>query len=292
MGHDIMANMYGLGMGGMNAFRDGMGVLNRMAQNPNAMRYGQYIYDQTMSNLMPAAQNAFDVGARDIQQGYDYNVLPGLNMNAGLAGGYGGTKALQQSALGQAQTAQNIQELGADLFMNAANQSNQMAGRYGLANQAALGQQRRDMISGYGNMARLGTGFFEPAYQAGLGNFAAAMQAGDYGRAFQQELINAAQDRWNFNQMSPWWETENKLGMMTAQGLGMQGGMSGSPFQSALSTGLGAMMPWVMMGANPFSGIGNIFGGGGNDLPWGGNTFGGMGGNTTDIFAPGYQLPI
>ena len=106
-----LANRTGLvGANALGAVNQGMDFLGDLNQRgANEFGYDQGTFDTTMANLMPGTQNAFDVNARNMQQNYDFNALPGMNLAAANAGGYGGSKALQESALGQACQPQQCQ---------------------------------------------------------------------------------------------------------------------------------------------------------------------------------------
>lgn len=155
---DSMANMSQWGFGaGQDAFGNygrQLDLLNR--RGPNQFQYDQGTFDQAFGNLTGGLQNQFDLGANQIQQNFDWNALPGLNMSAALGGNQGATKGLQQTALGQAQADQNKMQFGSNLWTNAANQANANAMTGGMANLNTANAFDQQNLGGYMDMAKLG----------------------------------------------------------------------------------------------------------------------------------------
>ena len=140
----------------MNSIFTGLDFLNQN-QGYQPMEFRQDLFDNTMSNLMPGMQAQFDSGARDLTRGFTWNTLPGLNMEAAMAGVEGGnTKLGQQTALGQARTQENIADYGMGLYTNALNQA-QSAGMAG--GQTDAGNFLRGVgqtLQGYGQFGNMG----------------------------------------------------------------------------------------------------------------------------------------
>ena len=70
MGGDMMSPLYGGGLMGLGAMQSG---LDLMGQN-QGFQYDQGTYDQAFSNLTGGMQNAFDLGAQQMQQNFDWNM--------------------------------------------------------------------------------------------------------------------------------------------------------------------------------------------------------------------------
>jgi hypothetical protein len=253
---DWMANrMLQRGNANMTAFGEGLGYLNEMRdRGPNQFQYDQGTFDTTMANLMPGTQNAFNVGARDIQQGYDFNVLPGLKMNEALGGGYGGSKALQQSALGQAMTAGNIQNMGVDLWQNAANQAQAGAMQGGLSNLSSANNFDSGLVNSYGQFGQMGANMIGDAYDMGIGNLGLTNQAGSQLQAYNQLQLDAAKDRWDYEQNAPWVDQAERQRLMQSWINPNAIAYGGSPFQTGLDAATG--LAGLYMGMPGFGGTG------------------------------------
>jgi hypothetical protein len=211
-----------------------------------------------MGNLMPGTQNAFNVGARDIQQGYDFNVLPGLKMNDAMGGGYGGTKGGQQSALGQAMTAGNIQNMGVDLWQNAANQAQAGAMQGGLSNLSSANNFDTGMLSNYGNFAQLGGDMLGNAYDMGIGNLGLQNQAGNQLQGYNQLRLDADKARWDYNQNAPWVDQAERQRLTQSWNNPNAIAYGASPFQTGLNAVQG--IAGLYMGLPSFGGTGGGYG--------------------------------
>jgi hypothetical protein len=133
--------------------------------------------------------------------------------------------------------------MGANLFMNAANQGQNAAMQAGLANQAAAGQQQQNILRGYGQFGQLGGNLMNQAYNMGLGNLGAGMTAGGALQNYEQSLIDARMREHMFNQTMPFQHLTNQMNLMRSQGLASgsapQPGMS--PFQGAVQGAQGLL---------------------------------------------------
>ena len=243
MGGDMMNQMYGAGQAGLGGIGKGMNYLDKMRQGgPNQFKYDQGTYNKAFNNLSGGMQNAFDQGATQMQQGFDWGQLPGLNMSGALGGAQGSTKQYQQGALGQAMTNQNIQNFGTNMWQNAANQANQNAMSAGAQNLSSANAQDQNIMSGYGQMGQLGGNLMNQGYNMGVGNLGLGLKAGQIQQGYDQSLIDAEQKKWNFEQQAPWLSMQNKLGMMPSPGGVQQGTPGMSAWEGAMqgiNTGLG-----------------------------------------------------
>lgn len=275
MGNTMMNNLYGQGNQALGAIGQGLDYMQGMQQRgPNDFQYDQGTYDNVMGNLAPGVQNMFDVNARQIQQGYDFNQLPGLNMAASQAGGYGGSKAMQQSALGQAMTAGNIQNMGSNLWMNAANQANAGGMQGGMANLQSANNFDSNMMSNYGRYGQMGANMLGDAYDMGISGLGLGERAGATQQAYDQSLVSADKARWDYEQNAPWvaQAEQQRLAQMFNNPNAIQYGAS--PFQTGLNAVTGI--------AGLYSGLPGLGGGGGgmgNQDPffaggWNGNSNG------------------
>lgn len=234
-GNNTMNSMYNAGQVGLGGVQGGMDYLQGMQERgPNQFQYDQGTYDQSFGNLSGGLQNAFDAGARGIQQNFDWNQLPGLNMQNALGGGQGNTKFGQAGALGQAQANSNIQNFGSNLWMNAANQANQGAMQAGQMNLNAANGMDSAMMQGYGQMGQLGGQLTGQAYDMGVGNLGLGLKSGQIQQGYDQSLIDAAMQKHNFEQNAPWIATQQKLNMLPSPGQPTQGTPGANPFLTAM----------------------------------------------------------
>lgn len=247
MGGDMMNAMYGGGMAGLGAMGSGMDYLNSLAGG-GGFQFDQGLYDDVMSKLAPGMQGAFDSGALNMQRGFDWDVLPGLNMSGALGGQQGSTKQYQQGALGQALADKNIADFGLGLWNNATGQALDAGMRGGLYDM----QNQQNILNSYGQFAGLGNNMMNQAYNMGVGNLGMGFDAGQYQLGYDQSLIDAEMDRWNYNQQAPWTALSTQLGMLPGPG-GVQPSVAGmSPFEG--------MMQGAMAGAGLY--------GAGQDMGW------------------------
>jgi len=214
----------------------GIDYMNMMnASGPNTFQYDQGTYDQSFGNLSGGMQNAFDVNSQNIQQGFDYNFLPGLNMANALGGGGGNTKFGQAGALGQAQANQNIMGMGVDLYQQAAFGADRNAMGAGGQNLASANNFDQNMMNNYGRMAQQGGNWLGDAYDMGTGNIGLQNRAGMQQQGYDQSLIDAQMDKWNYEQQAPWL-AQGQLQDFTNQWINPNAMNYGnSPFQNALA---------------------------------------------------------
>ena len=201
----------GRGLGGLG---QGMEFLKGYAaQGPNQFGYGQDVFNQTMGNLMPGLQGAYEAGTRDLFRNTGWNQLPGLNMGNVASGQQGGTKQGQASALAQGMAGDRAADIGSNLWMNAANQAQSAAMASGLANLQSSNQFGQDIMRGFGNFAQIGLPFINQAYNIGLTNRQLPLQVGEYMRNFDQQNIDADVARWTYDQNRPWQTLGNKINL-------------------------------------------------------------------------------
>jgi hypothetical protein len=236
MGYDAAQQMYGAGSAGLGAMQGGMDYLQGMNQRgPNTFQYDQGLYDQTMANQMGGYQGMFDHGAQQIQQGFDFNQLPGLQMQNAMTGGGGNTKFGQAGTLGQAMANQNIAGFGADLWGQANQMANQNAFGAGSQNLGSANAFDNSMLNQYGQYAQLGGNQMGQAYDMGTGNLGLGLRAGQYDQDYAQSLIDAQMKKHNFEQQAPWIDQNQRLAMMKQFEMGAMPQTQGA---SAWETGL------------------------------------------------------
>ena len=260
-GGDLMNMQMQAGEMGLGAMGSGLDLMQQLQnQGPNKFEYDQGLYEQTMGNQMGGYQGMFDHGAQQMQQNFDWNQLPGLNMANAMGGGGGNSKFGQAGALGQAMTNQNIAGFGADLWGQANQMANQNAYGAGSQNLNSANNLQGQLLSNYGNYAQLGQGAANSAYDMGKSNIGMGMAGGNFQDAYNQSLINADMDKWNFEQSAPWvaQQTRQNLTMPFANPGAYQYGAS--PFQNAMSVAQ--------------AGLG-LYSGGATAGWWGGNSGGG-----------------
>lgn len=239
MGGNMLQSMYGAGQQGLGAIGQGMNFMQQLQQQGNPFQYDQGTYNQAFQNLTGGMQNAFDLGARQMQQNFDWNMLPGLNMAAALGGQQGSTKQFQQGALGQAMANQNIANFGSGLWQNAANQAHAAGMQGGMNNM----QGNQAMLNAYGQFGQLGNSIMNNAYNMGVGNLGLGLKAGQIQQGYDQSLIDAAMKKHNFEQQAPWTALQTQLSMLPGPGQVKAGVPGMSPWEGAMNgaiTGAGA----------------------------------------------------
>lgn len=241
-GYDASNALYSAGYGALPAVQGGMDYLSSMAgRGPNTFEYDQGTYDQVMSNLTGGMQTAFDLGARDIQRGFDWDVLPGLNMENAMRGGQGSTKKYQAGALGQALADENIMKFGSGLWTNAANQANQAGYGAGIANLNTANAFDSGVLDAYGNYGRLGSDMISGGFDLGAKSLGMGLDAGKFQLGYDQSEIDALIKKHNFEQQAPWIATQTKMGMMPGPGNPVAGVPGLTAWEGALQAGL----PWI-----------------------------------------------
>ena len=237
-GGDLMDMQLQGGQMGLDAMGSGLGYMDQLTnQGPNTFQYDQNLDDHTIANQMGGYQGMFDHGAQQIQQNFDWNQLPGLNMANAMGGGGGNTKFGQQGALGQAMANQNIAGFGADLWGQANQMANANAYGAGSQNLNAANALQGQLLSNYGNYAQLGSGMANNAYDMGKSNIGMQMQGGTFQDAYNQSLIDSQMDKWNFEQQAPW-VAQGQLQNLTNQWINPSAMQYGnSPFQNLLAVG-------------------------------------------------------
>ena len=209
-GYDAQQQMNQQGSNLMGAYDQGLDYLNNMNERgPNQFQYDQGTYDQSFGNLSGGMQNQFDLGARNIQQGFDWNMLPGLNMQNAMGGGGGNTKFGQQGALGQAMANQNIQQMGTDLWQTAAFGADRNAMNAGGQNLSSANNFDQNMLANYGMYGDAGTGMMQTGYDMGKSNMGLAQNAAGIQQGYDQSLVDADVQRHNFEQNEPWNRQQN-----------------------------------------------------------------------------------
>jgi hypothetical protein len=140
--------------------------------------------------------------------------------------------------------------------MNAANQANQAGYGAGTQNLASGMQTQNDIIGGYQNYGQLGAQQLNQGYNMGTGNLAQASAAGQVRQAYDQSMIDAQRERWDFNQQAP---RQNLMDIYNANmgaRLNGQPGYSGtSPAQGAIQgaqLGLGVLDWWNNRSPTPY----------------------------------------
>ena len=250
-GFQTQYEMNKVGDRGRAAQQRGLNFTNYLGKRgANKFAFPQTTFNAAFSNLMPGLQGSYDAATRDINRDLNWNQLPGINMANVAAGGMGNTKALQGSALAQGMAQDRAADVGAGLYMNAANQALGLAGRAGLANQASANQLDSSRLGAYQGFAGLGLPYLDQSYNTGMQNLRNRLFVGDLQQGQQQRNIDANMNRWNFNQNIPMQHLQNQLNMVmgTVPNSGQIGTTTGmSPFQGAVQ-GLQAGMGLYGMG--------------------------------------------
>lgn len=214
----------------------GLNYLNNLSTNgPQTYKYDQNTFNQVMGNLTPGLQGAYDAAMRDPVRQFNEQILPGINMGSIGSGGQFGTKAFNQGAIASRGLQDRAADTASALWMNAANQANQAGYGAGTQNLAAGMQTQNDILGGYQNYGQLGAQQLNQGYNMGTGNLGQASAAGQTRQAYDQSMIDAQRERWDFNQNAP---RQNLMDIYNANmgaRLGGQPGYSGtSGFEGAI----------------------------------------------------------
>jgi hypothetical protein len=258
MGYDAQQAMYGGGNAGLGAMNSGIDYLGQMQdRGPNQFGYDQGTYDQSFGNLTGGMQNQFDLGAQQMQQNFDWNMLPGLNMAGALGGQNGSTKQYQQGALGQGLANQNIANMGSNLWMNAANQSNQNAMNAGSQNLGSANNFDSNLLSNYGNYGQLGSRMMGQGYDMNSENLGIGQNAAGLQQGYDQTVADSSRAQWDQDQNQPWMDQKNRNDFLQSYAVGQ-------PYQDA------GMSGWEGLTNGAMTGLG-IYGAGQDAGWWGGN---------------------
>jgi hypothetical protein len=258
MGYNTAQGLYGAGQQALGGYGQAIDYMQGMQERgPNQFQYDQQTYDQSFNNLTGGMQNAFDQGAKQLQQNFEWGDLKNLNMGNALTGGQGNTKFGQAGALGQAMANQNIQNFGTSMWQNAANQANQGAMAGGMQNLNQHNLFDRSMMGGYMGLGNAGANMMGQAYDMGRQNLGLGFAAGDYQQRYNQSLIDAEKTKWDFEQNAPMMHLQNQLGMMPGPG-GFAPATPGMSVGQGIMGGLGS----YLMGGGQMPDFGSIFGGG------------------------------
>jgi hypothetical protein len=256
-GADAANTMMGAGNNMLGAGQQGMDYLNQMQQRgPNQFQYDQGTYDQSFNNLTGGMQNQFDLGAQQMQQNFDWNMLPGLNMAGALGGQQGATKQYQNGALGQGLTDQNIAQFGSDIWKNAANQSNQMGFNAGSQNLGSANNFDQNMVNNYGQYAQQGANMVGQGYDMNTNNLGIGQNAGGLQQGYNQSVADSSRAQWDQDQNQPWIDQKNRNDFLQSYAVGQ-------PYQDGGMTGLEGAWQGAQTGAGIY--------GMGQDAGWWGN---------------------
>jgi hypothetical protein len=210
---------------------------------------GNFLTNQTN----PYLNGVYNAAARPVVDQFKNAIAPAMASQFSAAGRTGSGAAA--NAFGQASQSlgNTLGDLSSNLFGNAYNAERQLqqAGATNLAgiNESERAQQlaaQQGVTSQYqqnqnlGQQAALAAPQFAQGVQnLGFNNANALMGIGQYQQAYDQDLINAAMNRWNYNQQLPLTNLQslNQL---------LQGGMALNGTQGTQSTS---------MNRNPFAGV-------------------------------------
>ena len=155
----------------------------------------------------PYLEGQIDAASRDVVRNLGENQLTG---NAAMAAGTGNSASSRRAvmdAIAMRGAADRVADIGATMRGNAYSQGLGIAAQQGLANQSTMastnalnaGLMQSGAQLGY-NLGQAGQQGLGQAYQTGLSNTQQQLQAGDYMRQYQQQLL----DTMYSNQMNPY----------------------------------------------------------------------------------------
>lgn len=251
-GGQQMGNAATAGNIGTNALASSNQFTNwQRRAGPNQFGYGQDVFNQTMGNLMPGLQGAYNAATRDINRGLNWNQLPGINMSNVAAGGMGNTKALQGSALAQGMAQDRAADIGSQLWMNAANQAQNAAMSSGMANLGSANQWRGDIMRGYQGTAGTGLPLLNQAFNMGQIGNQNRLQSGVFRQNQQQRNLDAEQARWNYNQNLPMNWYNQQMGALQGSIFGAPVGTNQNSLGGFMNTAQGVMGLLSGLGSMP-----------------------------------------
>lgn len=208
---------------------------------PNQFGYNQGVFDQTMSNILPALQPAYDAATRGISQNLNWNTLPGIRMESVAGGGMGDTRGRNRSALAIGLADKNAMDVGANLYMNALNQAQNAAMQSGMANLGSANQWRGDIMRGYQGTAGTGLPLLNQAFNMGQIGNQNRLQSGIFRQNQQQRNIDAEMARWNYNQNLPMNWYNQQMGALQGSIFGTPVGTNQNSLSGAMNTAQGIM---------------------------------------------------
>lgn len=254
------AGLYG--MGG-NAAQGQMGMINPALQawqsgigsteRPDMPGFRDPSQNQYVTNMM-------DVNAEKSNQNLQDNVLPQIQQGAIQAGGFNNERQglAQGEAIGRAQ--QGVDWANSNMLSNAYGQEQQQQQAMMNYNLGAYGQdlgQQRSMMSSAPMLSRMFADPYKTMGQAGAGM-----------EGYQQQAINDAMGRFNFDRNDSESRHASMLGQLGGMRYGTQTGTNASmnpdyqsPLTSALQIGAG-------IGSIPMTGGGSLAGVAASKLPW------------------------
>jgi hypothetical protein len=288
-GYDAQQQMMGQGgqmMGaGFQGQQDQMAAMQ--AKGPNQFQFDEGLYDDSMNRSMGGVQNTFDNGALQMQQNFDWNQLPGLNMANAMGEGQGSTKFGQGGELMQGMTNQNIAQLGSSLWQGADRQANNNGMTAGSQNLSTANNFDQNMVGNYGKMTGQGADMMGQGFNMGLDNMQAGFGAGQAQQNYDQSVINADKKKWDYNQNLEMNHLQNRMDMIPGPGQHQNAPASPSNLTAGLNgaqTGMGIYGAgkdagwWGGGGQTPQQVAqadwlpGGFSGGSGFDDPWGDGT--------------------
>lgn len=241
----------------------GIGMLEQSAgMDPVQSAYGNFAQQSLMNpggmagvgmgmpGQNPYLDQMFGTVAQQAGEQFQEQTMPGI---ASMFGGAGRTgSGIQQELVGGAMDdfQQNLLQAGANI--------------YGQDYNRAMEQdiQRRQLGADIGKAGMLGAPGFQAMQQQDIANM---LQAGQITQGQAQQMINAEQDRWNFQQQAPWQalgQYSNVVhgmpggyGTQTQEGGGGGGGLLGALGGASTAAGLGQTLgaaslgPWAAGGA-------------------------------------------
>lgn len=155
----------------------------------------------------PYLEGQIDAASRDVTRNLYENQMTGNAAMAAGTGNSGSSRRAVMDAIAMRGAADRVADIGATMRGNAYSQGLGIAAQQGLANQSTMastnalnaGLMQSGAQLGY-NLGQAGQQGLGQAYQTGLSNTQQQLQAGDYMRQYQQQLL----DTMYSNQMNPY----------------------------------------------------------------------------------------
>ncbi|MDJ0905367.1 MAG: hypothetical protein QNI96_05065 [Woeseiaceae bacterium] len=269
------AGLAGLG-GGLDAYGNVMSGLDG-----GAPQVGQIDFDYARS----IAENPYVDGMiadslRDPYRQLTEQTMPGIDVNAAMAGQASGSRAGVAEALANRAYDDRAADVAANIRGAAYNQGLGMAQQQAMANPSLALQGLGLQLNAGNALTSLGMGGLGQGYGMGVNNLSLGLTAGDRMQAQAQRGLDSAYEQYQRNQMLPFLQAQ--MGLPMASQIGGQFGtqtntQSMNPVGGLLNIG-GQIAGGMMAGGmNPFGAIAGMFGGGGGGAPQSAMSYSSMG---------------
>tara|TARA_R110002020_G_scaffold42958_1_gene125283 strand:- start:708 stop:1832 length:1125 start_codon:yes stop_codon:yes gene_type:complete len=202
---------------GMNALAGGNQMLQDMYnQGPNQFQFDQGVYDQTMANQMPGMQGQYDDLTRDMDNQFNNQTMPGLDMNlAGSNSSQSSRGGLMEGML-TGMHDQGKMDVGSQLWQNAQNNANQNAMSSGQWNLDSANTGQNMFLNASQSLAGQGLPGLGNAWDTNSANYQNLMNIGGQYQNQNQRQYDEDFARYNYNRDQPWTDVADRMGFINS----------------------------------------------------------------------------